>query len=248
MSLTIVLTNWRRPDNFRQVLDAILTQNVKPAVFAWNNSPQPITDNRVDWLVNSRPNVHVWARWLMLAQAETDYVANLDDDLLPTDPSVFADAISALETLPDHAAVGIGGWGLVDDRYPSPYHSASDLRPRDRRVDYLFGRFLVARTARLQAVLPASPPRRDALSMREACRVDDIIVSSLLCGGRRRQHMVPAILFGRFKELPGPHGISGEPGFGRLRAKGARLFFHSKQVNGKKRLPVPRGSGNETYR
>ena len=84
--LTVCLLNWRRPDNLRRIIDALARQTARPAVFLWNNSGQPFRHDGIDcWIHNSR-NSGCWPRWLLATQAETDFVASLDDDLMPADP------------------------------------------------------------------------------------------------------------------------------------------------------------------
>jgi len=91
----------------------------------------------------------------------------------------------------------------------------------DQTADFVKGRLMVMQTGALRAVLPArpqGPPR-----MVQCC--DDIIVCSLMAGGRRAQHVIPASFRNCFRDLPEPHALSSRQGFRRLRKQAAMSYF-----------------------
>lgn len=219
-SLTVVLTNWRRPESFRQVLDAVCSQSVRPVVFAWNNHPASLDDPRVGWCVQSTQNRFCWPRWYMAVQADTPFVASIDDDLLPLDDRVLDDALAVLRGAEPHVIVGPFGKRLRDGiPFQESVHVSADTE--DRRVDWVKGRLMVMRTDALRRVAPARPLAPPPLVQ----RCDDIIVSSLMAGGRRGQHLVPAVLQGRFRDLPQDHAVHWLPGFAEHRQQAAEQFF-----------------------
>ena len=57
MSLTVILTNYKRPENVRRLIQALSQQTVKPTLFVWDNSSeQDCDDPRIDWLIRSSQN------------------------------------------------------------------------------------------------------------------------------------------------------------------------------------------------
>ena len=218
--LTVVTTAWKRPASLRRVLDVLFRQTIPLEVFLWDNGEQEIDDSRIAWRVHSSPNRQCWPRWFLAAQADTPLVANIDDDLLLTDDRVLEDAVDVLETLEPRAIVGPYGRRIVDGvRFLDCPHV--DPGTRDERVDLIKGRLMVMRTQSLRAVLPCRPDAPPDL----LGQCDDIIVSSLMAGGRRGCHVVPAVLRGRMTDLPQEHGLCLQAGFYDLRGRAARRFF-----------------------
>jgi len=218
--LTVVLTNWKRRGGFLRVLDAVAGQRIRPQIFVWNNSPEPIGDRRITWQINSSRNCVCWPRWFMAAQAETPFVASIDDDLLPTDRRVLEDALAAFNRYSEWTVIGPFGRRLIDG---TKFTQCPQLIPAlaDQTADFVKGRLMVMQTGALRAVLPArpqGPPR-----MVQCC--DDIIVCSLMAGGRRAQHVIPASFRNCFRDLPEPHALSSRQGFRRLRKQAAMSYF-----------------------
>jgi len=225
--LTVVLTNWKRADNLRRVIDALDRQTLRPVMFLWNNGT-PFDDPRVDWRVDSSTNQRCWPRWFMAARAQTEFVAVLDDDLMPQDERVLENAVGFLSHQPTSSAIGVCGVNLIDDR---PYGKCGTVWPSetDQSVDIVKGRFLMTRTASLRAI-PFAPATDEGIGI-----ADDIIISAQLADGRSASHWIPSILKDRFAELPQPHALSGESGHYTIReavrreqfiAKRYRNFFH----------------------
>lgn len=102
--VTVLLLNFRRPENLRRILGDLERQTVKPDVFLWNNSGNVFTDPRVSWQLDSSENRFCWPRWMMGSLAKTKYVCTMDDDLTFADPRVLEDAIAQLESHNSEAA------------------------------------------------------------------------------------------------------------------------------------------------
>jgi hypothetical protein len=199
MELTVVITNWQRPENTIQVIESLRGQSLKPRICLWDNSfdsglqPGSIAFYDPYIAVRSSANYKCVARWFLAAHADTEYVAILDDDLMPADTEVLSDTVAALERL-DGRPVGAWGVGLQPGkRYHQCQHFGVALNGRryelvaaDTPVDIIRGRFFAVATERLSA-LPMRLPELD----------DDIAVSACLGGGT-----VLASLQGRFQELP----------------------------------------------
>lgn len=216
--LTIVLLNWKRPDNLRRVLDDLGRQTLRPEIFLWNNGG-PFAHPAVAWQVDSSANKMCWPRWFMASMASTEFIAVLDDDLTFRDERVLEDAVERARAMPPRTALGYAGAVLHDMRnYGECDHVHSDAAG-DRQVDIVKGRFMLLRTADLRTVhLEPDPPREVLMS-------DDIMICGALADGRKGRHLVPAVLAGRFRELPGHDGLNLEPTHGAYREKARRRAF-----------------------
>ena len=107
--VTVILLNYRRPENFGRILDVLERQTMQPRVWVWDNADAPVRIGRespvgfralidhplVDRHVKAGTNFGCFPRWWLAAQAETEYVCSMDDDLLFRDTKVLEDAIAA---------------------------------------------------------------------------------------------------------------------------------------------------------
>lgn len=220
MSITVCLLNYRRPKNLEQVIAALLQQTVRPNLFLWDNGEIPPANvGYMDWLVTSRENKFCLPRWWMAARAETTYVCSLDDDMLPKDENVLADAIAAHEGL-NTGRSAIGPYGVL---FTEPEYEACDhLSPHDvtppydgQPVDMIKGRFLLARTDDIKKM-----PLLDSY-----INEDDIGLCGLLADGKPARHHIPRILKDRFEELPAPHAWSRRPEHVQSRNMARKRFF-----------------------
>jgi len=221
MTLTVCLLNWKRPTNLRRILDRLAEQTLRAemAIFLWNNASEPFYHPAVDWQVDSGRNVRCPPRWWMAAQAETEFAASLDDDLLPADPRVLEDAVRVARRQPADRAIGPFG---VIFRQGRPYAQHLDARcpPQDTPVDMVQGRCLMVRTAALRSVLKLGDFCGDAGGE------DDITVCGALAAGRRKHHLVPGIFPGRFEELPAGHeALERRPDHARRREAARQRWF-----------------------
>jgi hypothetical protein len=151
MSLTVCLLNWRRPQNVKRLLDALERQVPRPEIFLWNNGGA-LWHPAVDWQVNSSRNALCWPRWSMAIHARTEFVCSLDDDLLPRDAKLLADALAFARRSP-----GIIGAAGVAMRAGGGYGNGKHFnRPRlTRQVDVVKGRLLMLPAEALRSMSPA---------------------------------------------------------------------------------------------
>jgi hypothetical protein len=172
----------------------------------------------------------------MAANAKTEYVAVMDDDLCFRSSTFIERLIAYMNKLQSEIGiVGLEGVVLGESRdyyptyggriarkeipqeYAGSVHVASPTR--DVKVDIVKGRFMVCRTEPLQ-YLPFNPPFKDVC--------DDIIISSLLRRGDFRSHLIPSWLPTEFDDLPEKNGsmaLSAQPDFKDIRRSAANLYF-----------------------
>lgn len=196
--VTVCLLNWRRPENLRRVVDALAQQQPRPVIFLWNNAGGPLKLKGIDWQVDSSRNVGCAARWQMAVHAESEFVCSWDDDLVPKDPRLLADAVAALAGGPAVGLLGAYGVRMLPGK---DYLGSSHISfpGTDEMVDIVKGRLLVARSADVRA-LPPCPPHY-ALA-------DDLWLSAGVAG----PHRVTGLFRGRIRELPAPHAVCNRPG------------------------------------
>lgn len=186
MSITVVITNYRRPANVARLIDALRAQTLKATIFVWDNSPNlDFDDPRVDWLIRSSQNARCSARWWMASHAGTDFVLVHDDDLMPSHPKVLA---LTLEAATRAAPFALGAAGVVLKRGAGYWQSRHvGLRThrirRDMRVDIVKGSYFCSPTAQLTRI-----------GYLDLDAEDDIAVSAKLGGGLARPHLVMAEL------------------------------------------------------
>jgi hypothetical protein len=198
MSLTVVVTNYRRPENVAAVIAALSTQTVKPTIFVWDNSPAQDFDHPgVDWIIRSSRNARCSARWWMASHASTDFVLVHDDDLAAGNPRVLALTLDAAQNTAPFA-VGAAGVALGAGKgYWRSQHVGVRARAvrRDTGVDIVKGCFFCSTSRELSR-----------LGHLELDAEDDIAVSAMLARGRSRPHVVAAKLRDALVLLPDVEG------------------------------------------
>ena len=230
--ITVCLLNWKRPRNLRRIIDRLGEQTLRPTIFLWNNSPETFEHPAVDWQVDSSRNMLCPPRWWMAARARTPWVASLDDDLLPADRRVLADAVTVADAQPAERAIGPFGVNLRPGR---PYFPHDNVRcpPCDTPVDLVLGRCLIVRAGALRRALRLA----DLNAYYDHGRGDDMAVCGALAGGRRRRHLVPGMFRGRFRELPvGREGLEHHPSHAGGREAARKHWFPE---HGSKRCQAP---------
>lgn len=218
-NLTVCLLNWKRPENLRRILDALARQTVRPKIFLWNNSPEPFRHEAIDWQIDSSCNLICSPRWWMAAHAETEFVASLDDDLIPADDRVFEDALQLAAGQPDDRVIGPVGCLLPPGQ---PYFPHRDFvcPEQDQQVDLVKGRCLIVRTQRLRRALSL----HDLAAEDPHC--DDIVICGALARGRRLYHWVPGLFHGRMRGLEeGEVGLYALPGHAERRDAARRRWL-----------------------
>lgn len=206
--ITVVMTNYRRPANVPLIITSLLQQSIRPIIFVWDNSPeQTFRDTRADWVIRSSRNAVCSARWWMARQAESPFVAILDDDLALNDASILEDSIAACEKYSQ--AVGAAGVKL---RPGSKYRECLHVENpgKDTLVDIIKGRFFATASDRLRG-LPC-------IGLDDE---DDIFASAYLNGG-----VVPARLLSRFHQFPnGPESLVKRSDHWTRRERARRIAF-----------------------
>jgi len=193
--VTVVLLNYKRPDNLKQVIDSVHKQTVHPQIFLWNNGA-PFHDSRVTWQVDSSLNKICWPRWFMASMASTEYVCSLDDDLSFADNRVLESAIEYADENARDGIVGPYGVRLMARRtYMKSDHI--DLPDTDMRVDIVKGRMMLFRRELLQQVPLVVPEVGDEIPIRN----DDIVMSGLISRGKPGFHHVPRLFKNRILPL-----------------------------------------------
>lgn len=226
--ITIVLLNYRRPQNIPTILNSINTQTVKAKIFLWDNGVSNVNtpfqwrfDSVVDHYERSETNVGCMARWRMAKQATTRYVMSLDDDLCFNRNDALESMIRSLQAQDNPNRI-VGFIGACFDRVPSyrirrdymcrygdtngrirePVNTGSaDNSEEPRRVE----QSLIEKDQAVDVVKGRAMAfnRRlldhiDLPSERE----DDIYLSSVFANGARRFHRIPTLLNDAFHELP----------------------------------------------
>lgn len=231
MSITVVLTHWKRTGNLRKIVKQLAQQTIAPKVFIWNNS-RPLILPKVDWRLDSSFNTITWARWLMGSMADTEYLAIMDDDLIFSDTQVLEDATRFLTGKPERMVLGIEGIDVYDSSLA--YGDCPRVRATkgvDHMADMILGRFMLLKTRAMRHVhLVPGQERKTLLA-------DDIIISAQLAQGERHSHCVPGLFDGRVQELPAPHGSSSSSDHYRLRDQTRREFFLGEQFGGSATSP-----------
>ena len=233
--VTVLLTNYQRPQNLGPILECLTKQTVPVQVFLWNNagdSAPPAAAEAtakaaahplVRLSVTASRNMRCWPRWLMASMADTEFVCTLDDDLVFADDRVLEDAIKAATELCPEGVVGFFGWQQVPGKSYRDCLHVNGSRV-DRWVDFIKGRFMFLRRVLLERVPLAHPVFRDVESLLR--RADDFYVNLCISGGRREAHLVPGTLGKRYEEL-WDHGVGmmHEPGHREERGELVRRMF-----------------------
>jgi hypothetical protein len=217
MSLTVVVTNYLRAANVTRLIDALRVQTLEATIFVWDNSPaQDFDDPRVDWLIRSSRNAHCTARWWMASHAETDFVLVHDDDLMPSNPNVFAWTVDeAVRSAP----FAVGASGVVLNRDLGYWRSshvgvrAGRIR-RDMRVDIVKGMYFCCAADQLVRV-----------GHLDLDAEDDIAVSAKIGGDQPRPHVVLAKLQSNFTLLSEEGARSYRPTHRSARELALQRFF-----------------------
>jgi glycosyltransferase involved in cell wall biosynthesis len=89
MSITAILTGYKRPHTLNEQLNAIQNQTIKPKeiIFCQNGNDENLDFdqsllNKITW-IKSNHNFGVWARFAYALNCKTEYVCIFDDDTIP---------------------------------------------------------------------------------------------------------------------------------------------------------------------
>ena len=136
---TVILTNWKRPDNLDMVIDSIRRQTVPANIWLWDNSGEDIPFY-VDYRVNSGDNMFCWPRWLLSTMVKTKYVLVMDDDLMLNRDNVIEQCEAICDSNSSYI-LGVYGVRLNKDK---DYFKSLHLKASDHTqfVDIVKGRFM----------------------------------------------------------------------------------------------------------
>ncbi|MCL2119625.1 MAG: hypothetical protein FWH27_14510 [Planctomycetaceae bacterium] len=215
--VTIILTTHTRLNNAKTILETLRKQRLKPTLFLWDNSEAEWDCGTVDWSIRSTPNTMVSGRWWMIAQAESDYVISIDDDICPTDDLMTEKIVNFLEAHPD-SLIGPEGVLLKKDgeyRYSQGIHLLAGTVRETTRVDVVKSRLIaftpkVLRMANIAHWRVAEPPN-----------MDDLQLNTLFA-----QKVIPNLFYHRIRELPtGRESLWCQSDHFRLRDKFVKKYF-----------------------
>lgn len=84
--ITVVLNGFKRPQYFKEQLDAVTNQTNKPSqVMFWQNKGAIFEKSLTDQTIHAESNFNfgVWSRFAYALNAKTEYVCIFDDDTIP---------------------------------------------------------------------------------------------------------------------------------------------------------------------
>jgi hypothetical protein len=250
--ITIVLLNFKRPQNIPLILEAIARQTVKATVFLWNNGDADVDSPQIDRYHQSESNVGCMARWKLAKEATTPYVMSLDDDICFHRVDALETVIKSLERQDDpNRIVGFLGacFNLVPnyairrefmctyrDTIGNPCGTKNTHRISFRGKDMYVIRRFVAQDEGVDVVKGRVMAFRtqllDEISLPEE-REDDIFLSATLANKARKFHRIPTLLNDAFYELP-EHGEGSwhEPGHFTSRDRALKTYFSPNVIYG----------------
>lgn len=222
--VTVILLNYKRPDNTPVIVDALRCQTEPPEIWvidnAYNNTQKSIRFVEVDRYMWLPWNGGCFARLLLAAYVQTPYVCFLSDDLCPTDDEFMADLLETTCEMFSRGAmlVGTDGHGLNTEL---PYYEKYDNQ--DDWVPLLKGTCICFLRALLDGVHLSRPMLRREPEYMKRC--DDLYLS-LEVGAGKPIHWADASLRARLRELPGAEvGLCKDPAHYRIRDNFCRDYM-----------------------
>ena len=219
--ITIVLLNYRRPQNIPVILEAIREQTVPSNIFLWNNGETDVNSALIDRYEHSDKNLGCMVRWKMAKEATTPYVMSLDDDICFNRKDALQDILRSLEAQNNpHRIIGYLGanFGTLPVynirrewlcRYANNRRKSMrcghtrEMGPGGEPV--YITRSFVERNTPVDfvkgRVMAFRRENLEGLSLPDE-REDDIFLNAALSRKARRFHRVPVLLNDAFYELP----------------------------------------------
>lgn len=197
--LTCLVTSWRRPGNLERIIARLREQQPQPRIWVWHNDGLAAPDLDVGWQLKSSRNVKGCGWLAMMHMLETEFFCKLDDDIMPGDSTLLADAVQRLRPLERDSLLGPYGVKLAAGRsYAQSLSANTELPATSVFADVLKFRMVLGRSAAVRNVPFPFPTHHN-----------DLHVSLWLAGRRRSSHLVSDVFHRRLIDLPeGPHAFS----------------------------------------
>lgn len=200
MDLTIILTNWKRKENLKKILDQIKKQTIKLKIIIVDNSSLDnencfSSEDHSIQILKKDNSLMCWQRWEEAVKQKTKYVCIMDDDLNFTRDNVLDDCFKYMEANSNIDCIGLEGVKLMKSKgYFEGNHQFAKSN-HTIQVSIIKGRFMFVRTESLKG-----------LDMTPDLTCDDIKVSSHI-----KNKILPSILWNSFIDLPqGKESLSGK--------------------------------------
>ncbi|WP_323219537.1 tetratricopeptide repeat protein [Limnoraphis robusta] len=249
--ITILLLNYRRPQNIPKIVESLRNQTVPVQIFLWDNSSDTnIFFSDIDLVFKASQNQGCSPRWFMALYAKTKYIMTHDDDFLITRSNVLENIVECLENQQNSRTI-VGLEGIVvnpkktysehigyksrykfhGNKYGSVipaivYKSGKNLNLiTSERVHLVKGRLMATRTENI--VFHIDLPTL----MRE--REDDIAVSAMI-GQRKRIHLIPSFLKDCIEELEMSNSIGNKDQPNHFQSRNhalKRYFFNVEDID-----------------
>lgn len=204
MKFTVVITNYRRPQNIDRIV-ANLPPEATLFLLDNTNGRHALAEDtlrRADWILTSSKN-NLLTRWYMASQAITPYYCVHDDDLmLPTKSyTAYLRHMEESHNIAHKLATGPFGVLLSESLV---YDKSTHTARHDDEVDIIKGRLIFGQTAYLQQIA-LCPPLYDGLDY-ETVISEDIFTCAAFAKAYHTRLRITN--FGDVIELPAPHASS----------------------------------------
>ena len=211
-TVTVVLLNWKRPENLKKVIESIKKQKkVDVKIHLWNNNVDCDEFFDVDMQIDSDENYICMPRWFMASMTKSEYIMTLDDDLLLTEPYVIYNLVSVHRAYPtlDNLIVGPYGRNFGTNGYNGEDNDFNHIE-EDTRVDIIKGRCMFMKRELLERV-----------KLHDPGSADDIYINSF-----SEHRIIPRCIRHGFEDLPeGNEALSADPQHYISRAKASQKYF-----------------------
>lgn len=237
---TVILVNYARPHNTLQQLECFAAQVPRPTIFLWDNNPCGLAWPEADWVVSSSRNLHGQPWRFLVSQAQTPFVCHFDDDIMPADERLVADATGeTARCKPDQllAAFGVRLWR--GRTYSTSHHvkmpRGDGQRPGKHGRPVRLGLDVV----KFRVVFMHQTAHRK-LADRYPTHHVDLHASFSLAGKRRFHHVASGVFHNRVLELPeGDVGYSAQAGHTQTRDQLVEQWRAKCQPTAKEKRPPP---------
>jgi GT2 family glycosyltransferase len=244
--ITILLLNYRRPQNIPLILNSIESQTLKARVFLWNSGDSDVNSPRIDLYRQSGANVGCMARWTLAQEATTPYVMTLDDDVCLNGSDALEKVVRSLDRYADAGRIlgFVGASFSVDLKYNireevmCRYRDTTGRLVEHMQSDHLFnsaGERVFIKRAFVDRDEPVDMVKGRMMALETSLvadlalpdeREDDIFINATLARGGRGFHRIPKLLDDAVRELP-EHGAGNwmQPGHFESRQRAIRSYF-----------------------